>query len=61
MPVPGADMSLKQKVLSTGAGMLQSFAPLKKIHEHVCAFHFYSHDMSRQVRRQHAMRSVPQK
>jgi len=31
----------------------QDFTPVKKIHEHLCGFHFYSHDMTRQVEAQH--------
>ncbi|CAG8520159.1 14957_t:CDS:2 [Funneliformis caledonium] len=31
----------------------QNFDPVNKIHEHICGFHFYSHDMSRQVEAHH--------
>lgn len=39
----------KTKVLEAGAEMLQSEAPLKSIHAHVCGIHFYNGDMKRQV------------
>lgn len=39
----------KTKVLEAGAELLQSEAPLKSIHAHVCGFHHYSGDPSRQV------------
>ena len=65
--VPGHDISIKQKVLNVGTSMLESFGPVKKICQHVCAFHFYAHDMSRQVRaechmpRHHARNWVPKR
>lgn len=36
-----------------GRDLLQSFQPLNSVHEHVCAWHFYAHDMSRQVEVHH--------
>ncbi|RIA97152.1 embryo-specific protein [Glomus cerebriforme] len=33
--------------------MVQNFDPIKNFHEHVCGFHFYSHDMNRQVEAHH--------
>lgn len=45
----GGEKSAKTKVLEAGAEMLQSEAPLKAIHAHVCGFHFNSGDMKRQV------------
>lgn len=36
-------------MLGMGAGMLQTFAPMKNICEHVIGFHFYSGDINRQV------------
>lgn len=45
----GEEKSTKTKVLEAGAEMLQSEAPLKSIHAHVCGFHFYSGDMKRQL------------
>jgi hypothetical protein len=32
---------------------LQSFKPINRIHCHLCAFHFYAYDMSRQVEAHH--------
>jgi hypothetical protein len=29
-------------------GTIQGFTPINKIHEHLCAFHFYADDMTRQ-------------
>ena len=51
--VPGAEKSAKTKVLEAGAEMLQREAPLRRIHAHVCGFHFYNGDMKRQVRADH--------
>ena len=47
--VPGKDPGIKSRVLEMGTSLLQKFAPTKKISQHVCAFHFYAHDMTRQV------------
>jgi hypothetical protein len=30
------------QVLDMGRDLLQSFKPLKSVHEHVCAWHFYA-------------------
>ncbi|KAL4855172.1 Oil body-associated protein 1A [Chlorella vulgaris] len=46
--VPGEPVGLKLKALDVGRDLLQSFQPLNSVHEHVCAWHFYAHDMSRQ-------------
>lgn len=48
--VPGQGTSLSSKVLNMGMSATENFAPLKKVCQHVCAFHFYAHDMTRQVR-----------
>jgi hypothetical protein len=37
----------------TATGTIQGFAPINKIHEHLCAFHFYADDMTRQVEAHH--------
>ncbi|RIB15314.1 hypothetical protein C2G38_1588577 [Gigaspora rosea] len=50
---PGEKLSATQNMLGTAVDVAQSFDPFKKIHEHVCAFHFYSHDMTRQVEAHH--------
>lgn len=47
---PGEPLSLGQKVLNTGTSALQSFGPLSNVCQHVCAFHCYAHDTTRQVR-----------
>ena len=47
--VPGKEPGIKSRVLEMGTSLLQKFAPTKKISQHVCAFHFYAHDMTRQV------------
>ncbi|CAK0787767.1 hypothetical protein CVIRNUC_010989 [Coccomyxa viridis] len=51
--VPGQDTSTLQKVLNVGTSALQSYKPVKQICQHVCAFHFYAQDMSRQVEAHH--------
>lgn len=52
-PTPGEPTSLQQKVLNVGTSTLQNFKPLSKICQHVCAFHCYAHDTTRQVRAHH--------
>ncbi|BAT86644.1 hypothetical protein LR48_Vigan102s008900 [Vigna angularis] len=37
----------------TATSVIQNFDPINKIHQHLCAFHFYSHDMTRQVEAHH--------
>ena len=49
----GKEKSGKTKVLEAGAEMLQGEGPINGIHAHVCGFHFYADDMSRQVRAHH--------
>jgi len=48
-PAPGEPLSLGQKVLNTATSVLQGFKPLNKVCQHVCAFHCYAHDTTRQV------------
>jgi Protein of unknown function (DUF1264) len=45
----GGPRMSKTKVLETGAEMLQSEAPVRSIHAHVCGFHFYNGEPKRQV------------
>ncbi|KXZ48634.1 hypothetical protein GPECTOR_26g537 [Gonium pectorale] len=45
--------SLLSAALDAGCSLLQSLRPVKKIHQHVCAFHMYSHDATRPVRAHH--------
>jgi hypothetical protein len=40
---------MKQRVLEAGAGVAQSFTPLKQIHAHLCALHAYASQPQRQV------------
>ncbi|MCW1912967.1 OBAP family protein [Luteolibacter sp. GHJ8] len=49
----GEDKRGKTKLLEAGAEALQSEAPLKSIHAHVCGFHFYNGDIKRQVTAHH--------
>ncbi|KAF2848096.1 DUF1264-domain-containing protein [Plenodomus tracheiphilus IPT5] len=43
----GAPESTQNKVLETGAGMTQNFAPTQRICAHLNAFHAYAHDPKR--------------
>ncbi|MDB6155049.1 MAG: lipoprotein [Chthoniobacteraceae bacterium] len=47
--IPGNPETAKTKLLEAGAEMLQSEAPLKAIHAHVCGLHFYNGKMGRQL------------
>jgi len=47
--VLGDETSLKKKVLDVGASMLQNFAPINNICEHVSGIHFYSGRINEQV------------
>lgn len=47
--VAGEDKSIKSRVLGAATGVVQSFTPIKQIHQHVCGLHAYAHDISRQV------------
>lgn len=49
-PAPGEPTSLGQKLLNTATATLQSFKPVNKICQHVCTFHCYAQDTTRQVR-----------
>ncbi|PSC67556.1 hypothetical protein C2E20_8783 [Micractinium conductrix] len=51
--VPGEPVDLGLKALDMGRDLLQSFAPVKAVHEHVCAWHYYAHDQTRQVEAHH--------
>ncbi|CAN6479435.1 unnamed protein product [Victoria cruziana] len=51
--VPGEPTPFKASLAETAAGIMQSFVPIKKIHQHLCAFHFYAYDMTRQVEAHH--------
>ncbi|GAA0186169.1 hypothetical protein LIER_33457 [Lithospermum erythrorhizon] len=51
--VPGEDIERGTAFVETAAATIQSFAPVNKIHQHLCAFHFYADDMTRQVEAHH--------
>ncbi|KAI9646551.1 hypothetical protein NHQ30_004546 [Ciborinia camelliae] len=50
---PGPEPSTKDKVLETGAGMTQDFAPVKAICAHLNAFHVYVDEPVRSVEANH--------
>lgn len=52
-PPPPADMTLLTRALDAGCSLLQPLHPVKKVHQHVSAFHMYSHDATRPVRAHH--------
>jgi len=35
--------------METAEAAIQRFDPFSRIHQHVCGFHFYAHDITRQV------------
>ncbi len=47
--IPGRPQSVHGKVMETAEAAIQRFDPFSKIHQHVCGFHFYAHDITRQV------------
>ncbi|KAH8517761.1 hypothetical protein H0E87_005615 [Populus deltoides] len=51
--VPGEPTTTGTTLLETVAAAIQGFGPVNKIHQHLCAFHFYAHDMTRQVEARH--------
>ncbi|KAK9991320.1 hypothetical protein SO802_026305 [Lithocarpus litseifolius] len=51
--VPGEPTQTGTAFLETATATIPSFAPINKIHQHLCAFHFYAYDMSRQVEAHH--------
>ncbi|KAH8550828.1 DUF1264-domain-containing protein [Umbelopsis sp. PMI_123] len=50
---PGDPLSVTSKGIDALAAATQPFEPLKRICEHVCGFHLYAHDMTRQVHAHH--------
>lgn len=48
--IPGQPADWGTSVRDAGRDLLQRFAPLKSVHEHVCGFHFYAHDVTRHAR-----------
>ncbi|XP_068662811.1 oil body-associated protein 1A-like [Aristolochia californica] len=51
--VPGEPVHTGTAMLETVTGAIQSFVPIKNIHQHLCAFHFYGDDMTRQLEAHH--------
>ncbi|RAL14617.1 OBAP family protein [Aspergillus homomorphus CBS 101889] len=51
--LPGDPLTTKSRVLETGAGMVQDFAPVKNICAHLNAFHVYASDKTRCVEANH--------
>ncbi|XP_021291632.1 oil body-associated protein 1A-like [Herrania umbratica] len=51
--VPGKPTQTATSLLETATGTIQAFVPVKQIHQHLCAFHFYGYDMTRQVEAHH--------
>ncbi|KAL8143851.1 hypothetical protein V2J09_016883 [Rumex salicifolius] len=51
--VPGEPKKMGTSLTETATAAFQSFGPLNKIHQHLCAFHFYGDDMTRQVEAHH--------
>ncbi|KAK6199852.1 hypothetical protein LQW54_009834 [Pestalotiopsis sp. IQ-011] len=51
--VPGGPVPAKDKVLETGAGLIQEFQPVKQICAHLNAFHTYADEPGRHVEANH--------
>ncbi|KAK1429004.1 hypothetical protein QVD17_11203 [Tagetes erecta] len=51
--VPGEKTKISTSIVDTASSTIQTFAPTKKIHQHLCVFHFYADDMTRQVEAHH--------
>lgn len=51
--IPGEKTHIGTSLVDTAASTIQSFGPTKQIHQHLCAFHFYADDMTRQVEAHH--------
>ncbi|KAK6930647.1 Oil body-associated protein-like [Dillenia turbinata] len=51
--VPGVPTQTGTGLVEKATSVVQSFAPINKIHQHLCAFHFYADDMTRQVEAHH--------
>lgn len=50
---PGVEPTAKSRVLETGAMLMQDRTPVDQIHLYVCAWHFYSGELDRQVEAHH--------
>ncbi|XAR59381.1 hypothetical protein NMG60_11015206 [Bertholletia excelsa] len=51
--VPGEPTQTGTSILEKATATIQGFHPINKIHQHLCAFHFYADDMTRQVEAHH--------
>ncbi|KAL2924040.1 Oil body-associated protein 1A [Bienertia sinuspersici] len=51
--VPGEPTKTGTTMLETATAAVQKFGPINGVHQHLCAFHFYGHDMTRQVEAHH--------
>ncbi|KAL0403716.1 UNVERIFIED_CONTAM: Oil body-associated protein 1A [Sesamum radiatum] len=51
--IPGEPTQTSTSLLEKATATIQGFGPVNKIHQHLCAFHFYGHDMTRQVEAHH--------
>lgn len=51
--IPGDPLSTTSKLVDMASVASQGFPQIKSICEHVCGFHFYAHDMTRQVHAHH--------
>ncbi len=51
--LPGEPTQTSTMLVEKAAAVMQSFKPINRIHCHLCAFHFYAYDMSRQVEAHH--------
>jgi hypothetical protein len=43
------DKSISTKAFDAAGGMIQTFVPIEKIHQHVCGLHYYANDKKRSV------------
>src|SRR4051794_2871635 len=50
---PGGDKTAKDKILNTGAGLLQSKTPLQKFNVYLDGFHFYNGNINAQMEAHH--------
>ncbi|KAF5199411.1 Oil body-associated protein 1a [Thalictrum thalictroides] len=53
LQIPGEPTQTGVSLVETASVAMQSFTPINKIHQHLCAFHFYGDDMTRQVEAHH--------
>uniref|UniRef100_A0A7N0T9I5 Oil body-associated protein 1A n=1 Tax=Kalanchoe fedtschenkoi TaxID=63787 RepID=A0A7N0T9I5_KALFE len=51
--VPGEPTKMSTSLVDTASAAIQGFGPINRIHQHLCAFHFYGDDMTRQVEAHH--------